>query len=353
MKTDMRALTVIPQQAGSLALVERAAPAADSRRALARTLSIGICGTDHEIASGRYGTAPEGDARLVIGHESLAEIVSAPPGSGLAPGDLIVGIVRRPDPVPCASCAAGEWDMCRNGLYTERGIKGLHGYAQEYFAIDPAFAVRLDPALRRTGVLLEPASIVAKAWDQIARIGARASWHPRTVLVTGAGPIGLLAALMARQRGLEVHLFDRNEGGVKPALAAQLGAAYHTGDLAALDLRPDIVVECTGAPAVIVAAMEKGGAGGIVCLAGLSGGKREIVLDAALLSRTMVLENDVVFGTVNANRRHYALAAEALATADPAWLGALITRRVALADWRAAFAPDPDGVKTVIDFTSP
>lgn len=349
----MRALTVIPHQAGSLDLIDLAPPEAHSNHVLARTLALGICGTDHEIAAGFYGEAPEGDARLVIGHESLAEVVTAPQGADLAPGDLIVGIVRRPDPVPCPNCAAGEWDMCRNGLYAERGIKGLHGYAQEFFLIEPDFAVRIDSALRQTGVLLEPASIVAKAWDQIARIGSRSAWHPRNVLVTGAGTIGLLAALMGRQRGLEVHLFDRNEGGVKPALAKRLGAAYHTGDIARLDLAPDIVIECTGAPPVIVAAMEKSGVGGIVCLAGLSGARREIAFDATLLSRTLVLENDVVFGTVNANRRHYAMAAEALAAANPAWLAALITRRVPLSAWREAFAPDPGGVKTVIDFALP
>lgn len=347
----MRALSVIPLQPDSLALTEFNEPTAGENQLLARTLAIGVCGTDREIIGGHYGEPPEGAERLIIGHESLAEIVSAPAASGLATGDLIVGIVRRPDPVPCPNCAAGEWDMCRNGLYTEHGIKGAHGYAAERFAIDPGYAVKIDGRLRDTGVLLEPASIVAKAWDHIERIGARAVWKPRTVLITGAGPVGLLASLMGVQREFEVTLFDRAREGIKPKLAGKLGARYRTGELSELNLRPDIVIECTGAPTVVIAALEITSPVGIVCLAGLSSGQREVQLDADVLGRTMVLENDVVFGTVNANRRHYAMAADALAAADQDWLRMIITRRVPLNSWREAFQRGSDDVKTVIDFT--
>ena len=136
--------------------------------------------------------------------------------------------MRRPDPVPCASCAAGEWDMCRNGQYTEHGIKGLHGFGAEYFRVDPGFAVPVDRSLGLAGVLIEPTSVVAKAWEHIDRIAARAVWRPSRVLVTGAGPIGLLAALLARQRGFEVHVLDRVTDGPKPALVRDLGATYHS-----------------------------------------------------------------------------------------------------------------------------
>jgi glucose 1-dehydrogenase len=154
-------------------------------------------------------TAPPGQKRFILGHESLGRVETAPPESGLTPGDLIFGIVRRPDPVPCCACAAGEWDMCRNGRYTERGvvfreevvsrrtIKERHGYGAEYFCIELKFVIKLDPALGLLGVLLEPASILAKAWDHVERIGGRSkAWQPHSLLVTGAGPIGLLAALM-------------------------------------------------------------------------------------------------------------------------------------------------------------
>ena len=349
----MRALTVIPLKPDSLALTEIEDPVTSGELLLARTLAIGVCGTDREIIGGKYGSAPEGAERLVIGHESLAEVISAPAGSGLTSGDLIVGIVRRPDPVPCPNCAAGEWDMCRNGLYTEHGIKGAQGYAAERFAIDPGYAVTIDRGLRETGVLLEPTSIVAKAWDHIERIAARAVWQPRSVLVTGAGSVGLLAAMMGAQRGLEVTLFDRAQEGIKPKLAQKLGARYCVGDLAKLNLRPDIVIECTGAPTVVVAALDITSAGGIVCLAGLSSGQRTVEIGADVLGRTMVLENDVVFGTVNANRRHYAMAADALAAADQEWLRMMITRRVPLSSWAVAFENRADNIKTVIDFTLP
>ena len=167
----MRAITVVPGQAGSARLDEVPEPPAEEGAVLVDGLALGICGTDGEIIRGEYGWAPEGAERLVLGHESLGRVRECPADSGLSPGDLVVGIVRRPDPVPCACCARGEWDFCRNGRYTERGIKELHGYGSERWRIEPEFAVRIDPGLADVGVLLEPTSVVAKAWEQIERIG--------------------------------------------------------------------------------------------------------------------------------------------------------------------------------------
>ena len=127
----MRAITVRPGQKGSARLDEVAEPPDEDGPVLVQTLSIGVCGTDLEIVNGDYGTAPPGAERLILGHESLGRVMKAPAGSGLAPGDLVVGIVRRPDALPCGNCAIGEWDMCRNGNYTERGIKARHGFASE------------------------------------------------------------------------------------------------------------------------------------------------------------------------------------------------------------------------------
>ena len=318
---------------------------------LVRTMALGVCGTDREIISGSSGWAPPGQQRLVLGHESLGEIKAAPAESGLAPGDLIVGIVRRPDPVPCPACAMGEWDMCRNGRYTERGIKERHGYGVERFRIEPEFAVKIDPTLGLLGVLLEPASILAKAWDHIERIGRRAQvWTPKTLLVTGAGPVGLLAGLMGVQRGLDVHVLDHNEEGPKPALARELGATYHTdgGDMARL--QPDIVMECTGAPSVIRDCLGVTAPAGILCLAGVTAPGNKFDLDIGSLNRIMVRDNDVVFGTVNANRWHYKMAADALARADKAWLGRLITRRVPLDRWSEALEYRHGDIKVIIDF---
>src|SRR5215469_10338445 len=231
----MRAITVTPGVANSARLDEMPPPPAGDGTILVRNLALGVCGTDREIIAGEYGASPPGETRLVLGHESLGRVEEAPAESGFAPGDLVVGVVRRPDPVPCPACAAGEWDMCRNGLYVERGIKERHGYGAEQFRIEPAFAVKLDPSLGILGVLVEPTSVVAKAWDHIERIGARTrAWHPRTLLVTGAGPIGLLAAMMGAQRGLEVHVLDHSPTGPKPALVKEHGATYYA-DIKGLD----------------------------------------------------------------------------------------------------------------------
>ena len=345
----MRAIPVWPGVANSARLDDIPEPPLSD--GAVRTMALGVCGTDREIISGSYGYAPPGQQRLVLGHESLGEIEAAPAESGLAPGDLIVGIVRRPDPVPCPACAMGEWDMCRNGRYTERGIKERHGYGVERFHIEPEFAVKIDPTLGLLGVLLEPASILAKAWDHIERIGRRAQvWTPKTLLVTGAGPVGLLAGLMGVQRGLDVHVLDHNEEGPKPALARELGATYHSdgGDMARL--QPDIVMECTGAPSVIRDCLGVTAPAGILCLAGVTAPGNKFDLDIGNLNRIMVRDNDVVFGTVNANRWHYKMAADALARADKAWLGHLITRRVPLDRWSEALEYRHGDIKVVIDF---
>jgi threonine dehydrogenase-like Zn-dependent dehydrogenase len=344
----MRALTVVPGVPGSVRLDEVAEPQPGRGAVLVEGLVVGVCGTDREIIDGRDGTAPPGRDRLVLGHESLGRVLEAPPGSGLDPGDLVVGIVRRPDPVPCANCAAGEWDMCRNGRYTERGIKEDDGYCVDRFRIEPEFAVRLPPSLGRLGVLVEPASVVAKAWEHVERIGRRARWEPARILVTGAGPIGLLAALTAVQRGLEVHVLDRVTEGPKPALVRDLGATFHSGPVAEACPNADVVIECTGAGEVVLEAMLAAAPGGIVCLTGISFGGREVV-DGAALNRIMVLENRVVFGSVNANRRHYESAVAALGVADPTWLERLITLRVPLERWADALRRGPAGVKAVID----
>lgn len=347
----MRAVTVVPLQKDSVDLTDMAEPPVEDGPVLVETIAVGVCGTDVEIIGGAYGWAPPGQERLIIGHESLGRVLEAPPEAGLAIGDRVVGIVRRADPVPCVNCAVGEWDMCRNGQYTERGIKERHGYASERYRIHPEHVVKTDPALGDLGVLLEPASVVAKAWDHIERIGRRSTWTPTKVLVIGAGPIGLLASLLSVQRGLETHVLDRVTEGLKPQLVADLGATYHHGSVAEAAVDADIVIECTGVAQLVLDAMVQNGPDAIVCLTGVSSGGRDFNVDAGLLNRNMVLSNDVVFGSVNANRRHYELAAEALANSDAKWLSRLITRRVPLSDWQSAYVRQSEDVKAVLSFT--
>jgi threonine dehydrogenase-like Zn-dependent dehydrogenase len=223
-------VTVIPGSPGSARLDEVPEPGTDLGSVLVKALAVGVCGTDVEIASGLYGWAPPARERLILGHESLGRVIDPGP-SGFAVGDHVVGIVRRPDPVPCPNCAVGEWDMCSNGRYTERGIKQVDGFMADRWRIEPEYAVRVDRSLGVLGVLLEPTTVVVKALEHIAAIGRRTFWYPRTVLVTGAGPIGLLAALIGVQQGADVHVLDGATDGPKPALVEALGATYHTGSV--------------------------------------------------------------------------------------------------------------------------
>jgi threonine dehydrogenase-like Zn-dependent dehydrogenase len=346
----MRALTTLPGSANTLRLEQFPEPPAQDGEVLVATRAIGLCGTDLEISEGAYGSAPPGADRLILGHESIGRVLQAPAGSGFAKDDWVVAIVRRPDPVPCPNCAVGEWDMCRNGLYTERGIRARHGFGSDQYRVEAQYLVKVQPELGELGVLLEPTSVVAKAWEQITRIGARAHWQPRKVLVTGAGPIGLLAALLGTQRRLDVHVFDRVTDGPKPELVRQLGATYHSGALEACGENWDVVVECTGAAAVFFAAIQAAAPDGIVCLTGVSSGSHLLKVNAAALNRELVLENNVIFGTVNANRRHYEQAAASLASANRAWLERLITRRVPIEQFADAFARRPGDVKTILTF---
>lgn len=346
----MRALTVQPGTSGSLRVEDLPDPEPAAGELLVRGLAIGLCGTDHEIVRGDYGWPPSPRERLVLGHESLGRVEQAPPGSSFAPGDLVVGVVRRPDPEPCGACAAGEWDMCRNGRYTERGIKELPGFGSEWWTLPEHYAVRVDASLGLTGVLTEPTSVVAKAWEQVDRVGGRAWFDPRTVLVTGAGPIGLLAAMIGVQRGLDVHVLDRVADGVKPDLVRDLGATYHHSSVAeiASQARPDVVIEATGAGSVVLDAIAETGAYGIVCLTGVSPRGRELTVDAGGLNRSLVLENDAVVGSVNANLRHFGAAADALAAADHGWLRRLITTTVPLDDAASGFDRPGEDVKVVV-----
>jgi glucose 1-dehydrogenase len=348
----MRALTVAPGTANSARVEDVPDPPLSDGAVLVKTLALGVCGTDREIVSGNYGWAPQGAQRLVIGHESLGKVEQAPSGSGFKAGDVVVGIVRRPDPVPCSACAIGEWDMCRNGRYTERGIKERNGFGSDYFRIEPEFLVKVDPALGAAAVLLEPTSVVAKAWDHTERIGQRTrSWQPKTLLVTGAGPVGLLAALMGRQRGLEVHVLDHRENLLKRRLLDSLGAIYHTENLRELRFKPDIVMECSGAPSVVRAVLGSTAASGIVCLVGVTAPGHDFDIDIGLLNRNMVLDNETVFGTVNANRTHYQMAGDALAKADNDWLERLITRREPVEQWTKSLERLQDDIKVVVDFS--
>lgn len=345
----MKAITVEPKKPGTVRFEDIPEPDAREGSVLVEAIAAAVCGTDIEIAEGKYGWAPPGKTRLVLGHESLGRVIDPGPSSSLKKGDLVAGLVRRPDPVPCPNCAVGESDMCRNGQYTERGIKEIHGFMSERWRIEPEYAIKVDPSLGILGVLLEPTTVITKALEQVLAVGQRSFWEPKTVLVTGAGPIGLLAAFGASLRGTEVHVLDRVESGPKPEIVRALGATYHSGSVLDLGFEPDVIVECTGVGSVIADSIQKIGAGGVVCLTGVGAGgiASRAVADVAA---AVVLKNNVVVGSVNANKRHWYKAAQALARADRKWLSRLITRYEKPENFKQALERKPDDIKVVFQF---
>lgn len=347
----MRALTITPGTADSLAVTDMPTPEPAADELLVTGLAIGVCGTDRELNGGQYGWAPPGEELLIIGHESLGRVEAAPEGSAFAPGDLIAGVVRRPDPVPCPACAHGEFDMCRNGEYTERGIKELPGFGSEQWVVKQDFSVKLDPSLGRTGVLMEPTSVVAKAWDQVFRVGERAFFDPASVVIVGGGTIGLLAALLGRQRGLDVHLYNATQRDNKEELVDRLGGQFHSGDLPGVlaEVKPDIVLDTTGDSATLADILEAVTPYQVVCLLSMHDPQEPTGLDLASIGKTIVLDNVAIVGSVNANVDHWKQAAAALAAADEEWLTSLLSRTVPLSQALEAFEHHPGDIKVVID----
>ena len=317
---------------------------------LVEAVAAGVCGTDVEIVEGKYGWAPPGAERLVLGHESLGRVIDPGPHSSLKAGDLVVGIVRRPDPVPCPSCAVGEWDMCVNGQYTERGIKEIHGFMSQRWRSEPEYLIKIDSSLGILGVLLEPMTVITKALEQVKLASQRAFWEPRTALVTGAGPIGLLAALRLKANNLDVHVLDRAETGPKADLVRDMGGTYHSGRVTDIGFEPDIIVECTGVGVVIADSIQQIGSGGILCLTGIGAGGATAGAVADVAAQ-VVLKNNLIVGSVNANKRHWYKAGQNLAVSDRAWLNRVITRREKPENFQKALERQPDDVKVIIQFS--
>lgn len=357
----MRAVTVIPGHAHSLSVrddVPESRP--DAGQALVRVLETGVCGTDFEIESALYGEAPPGSPYLILGHENLGVVEHTPGGSALAKGDLVVCTVRRPCPERCRACAEGQQDMCLTGDYLERGIKKLHGFMCDRYVESPHYLVLVPPDLEPVAVLLEPLSFIEKGIEQALRIQQRLAWDPRTALVLGAGPVGLLAGLVFRLRGLEVTLASRGpEDSAAARLAQDAGMRYVSTRTTPLETLPyvagaiDVVFESTGAASVIVPATMALGPDGVCVLASVTGGEFKIQFDVAHWNREMVLDNRVVIGTVNAARRHFEAGVRDITSAEarfPGWLERMITRRLPVADAGQAFQKGPSDIKSVLRF---
>jgi threonine dehydrogenase-like Zn-dependent dehydrogenase len=336
-----------------------------------RMLDVGVCGTDKEICAFDYGTPPNGSDHLVIGHESLGEVVEV--GSqvtDLKRGDLVVTMVRRPCADPgCIACRAGRADFCSTGGFTERGIKMAHGFMTEAVVDETAYMIPVPRALREVGVLVEPLTIAMKAIEEVWQVQARLPWgcpvkpgkasgYCHRALVLGGGPVGLLGAMALIVNGFETVVYSREPvGSDKCKLVEAIGGIYVSAetDRFADILRRfgtiDVVYEAAGASALAFEVIQGLGTNGIFVFTGVPGRKAPIAVDTDLLMRNLVLKNQVVFGSVNAGRECYEAAVTALQEFMrrwPAQVRALITGRFPIEQAEKLLLGGGGGIKNVI-----
>lgn len=360
----MKAVVTYPRKRGSIEMIEIERPKVAPGTVLIAMRDVGIDGTDLEVIGGAHGgVVPAGSAYLILGHESLGQIQEVGRGvSGFFEGDWVVCTVRRPD--GCPNCRRGESDMCLWGGYTERGIKGAHGYLAEVVVERPEFMVRVPPRLSSVGALVEPLSINVKAIEQAWTIQARMRWEPRTALVFGLGTIGILGAMLLAKRGLDVTMYSRDSPRSKKArMIKEIGIDYisaqdtpRVADLAKRFERIDFMLEATGAAAVAAHAMLLIPANGVLCLLSVTGTSKRLPLDVAAINQRLVLGNGVVFGSVNSNRTHFTQALRELDVFDQRWPGfmeRLISRRVPLAQYQSAFETRDSDIKVLIQVSAP
>ena len=361
----MKAVAVVPGTR-ELGLIEQEDPAiAAPTHVKLRMLDVGVCGTDREICAFQYGIPPEGTEHLVIGHESLGEVAEI--GAGVArlrPGDLVVPMVRRPCPHDdCVACRAGRQDFCFTGDFSERGIKGVHGFMTELVVDDERYMHVVPHALRDVAVLVEPLTIAEKALIQVDQVQQRLPWACgacHRAVVIGAGPVGLLGAMALRARGFDTSVYSREPApNPKADVVASIGAHYFSAqdtmleELAEEVGNIDLVYEATGASAVAFQMMKVLGTNGIFVFTGVPGRKAAIEVDTDVIMRNLVLRNQVVFGTVNAGVEAFQAAIRDVALFQERWpsaVRALITRRYPVEAHRDLLVGPAQGIKNVLTF---
>ena len=365
----MRAVAVFPERR-QLRVVDHPEPRRERPTdVLARVLEVGICGTDREIARFEYGAPPPGEDHLVLGHESLVEVLEVGEAvEELAPGDLAVPMVRRPCASPaCPACRSGRADYCLTGEYEERGIMRRHGYMAERIVDDARWFVRVPRELREVGVLIEPLTVGAKGMIDAAEMLRRLPWvrgAPQSAtrginaVVIGAGAVGLLAAMALRSLEFETWLWSREpEGSPQGRLVEGIGARYRSSaqrplaELAEEVGRIAFLFEATGSAAAAFEAMGFLGANGALCLTGVPGPTGAFPVDAGAIMKRLVLRNQVVFGSVNAGPDAFRAAVEALGEFARRWpreLASLISSRHPLDEVPALLGRPPVGTKTVV-----
>ncbi len=335
-----------------------------------RMLEVGICGTDKEIAACQYGTPPHGHANLVIGHESLGEVIALGKSvKDLKAGDLVVPMVRRPcRREECLACRSERQDYCYSGEFVERGIKEMSGFMTEFVVDDARYMVKVPKTLREVAVLVEPLTIAEKALAQVAVIQQRLPWacpmqrgverHScHKAVVIGAGPVGLLGAMALRHAGFEVTMYSKTPApNDRAALIEAIGARYvssqqHTVEqLGELVGQIDLVYEAVGASQIAFDVLRALGTNGIFVFTGVPARKGPIQIDSDLLMRNIVLKNQVVLGSVNAGREDFESAIRDLGAFRKRWpeaVGALITGRFPMSEV-GSLLNGREGIKNVL-----
>jgi threonine dehydrogenase-like Zn-dependent dehydrogenase len=367
----MKAVAVFPSQR-QVRVIDHPEPKMDSpNQAKMRVLDVGVCGTDREITSFEYGTPPAGSDYLIIGHESLSEVVEVGPQvSKIKKGDLVVMTVRRPCGRPdCVACREGRQDFCYTGDFTERGIKEHHGYMTEFVVEEEQYLNPVPRELRDVAVLVEPLTIAEKSLEQIWTVQRRLPWdcpdasgktpaHCRRAVVLGAGPVGILGAMALKVEGFEVSVYSRsaNHAETNPILDA-IGVRYiasethSSADLAKAVGPIDVVYEATGASSVAFDVLKHLGPNAVFVFTGVPGHKAPIPVDTDEIMRNMVLNNQLVLGSVNAPPLAFQSAIQHLGIFKQRWPDALrsvITARFPIDRALDALKAHPGGVKNVV-----
>lgn len=338
-------------------------PRASGGEVLVRTLLTGVDGTDEELLSGEHGEFPEGEDHLVLGHEALAEVVEAPPGVALAQGARVVPLVRR-GCGRCNRCLYGASDMCSTMDYQEHGIKELHGFMRDLWTHDARGLVAVPDGLDEVAVLAEPLSITVKALEEATRFQKRLPWFEeeggwagKRALVAGTGSVGMLAAFLLRDEGMEVLGVNRGGTDAFPArLLRRIGARHADArEQSMAELGEfDLVIEATGAPQVVFDALQTLDENGIMCLTGVPPQKPPLNVDVDDMMRNMVLGNRILFGSVNSRRAHFEASLARLQAFQRRWGDAIdtaLTHTFAPEDAAAAFEENGEHlVKKAIDW---
>lgn len=336
-----------------------------------RMIEAGVCGTDKEICAFEYGTPPAGSEQLVIGHESLGEVVEVGPEvTRVKVGDLVVPMVRRPCPHDyCVACRSDRQDFCFTGDFQERGIKERHGFMAQFVVDDEKYMNPVPTEMRDVAVLVEPLTIAEKGLMQVWQVQQRLPWgcpvtpgkaaaHCHRALVLGAGPVGLLGAMALVNCDFDTYVYSRESApNPKSQLLESIGAHYISAETTSPEMLPqqigniDLVYEATGASSLSFEMMKHLGTNGIFIFTGVPGRKGPIEVDTDLMMRNLVLKNQVVFGTVNAGRDSFENSIRDLATFTKRWPDAvksLITGRFPMRDYRELLLGKSEGIKNVI-----